>query len=110
VRGAIYGAPAACGRCGVACGKGAGAEGDVDHVGKEGGRTLCGTGATARAARAERQRRAARRAVQPRVRVRARVGRDVREPERACAGKAGSRDSRGRVREERGGVARELEA
>jgi hypothetical protein len=42
----------------------------------------------------------------------ARVGRGVREPERACAGKAGSRGARmrGRVREERGGVAREPEA
>jgi hypothetical protein len=37
VRGAINGAPAACGHCGVACSKGAGAEGDVDHVGEEGG-------------------------------------------------------------------------
>jgi hypothetical protein len=47
VRGTINGAPAACGRRGVACGKGAGAEGDFDHVGEEGGRALCGTGATA---------------------------------------------------------------
>jgi hypothetical protein len=71
---------------------------------------LCGTGATARAARAECQRRAARHVVQPRVRVR--MGRGMRELERACAGKAGSRDARirGRVREKRGGVAREPEA
>jgi hypothetical protein len=40
-----------------------------------------------------------------------RVGRGVLEPKHACAEKAGSRDTRvrGRVREERGGVARELE-
>jgi hypothetical protein len=39
------------------------------------------------------------------------VGRGVLEPKHACAEKAGSRDARvhGRVREERGGVAREPE-
>jgi hypothetical protein len=48
----------------------------------------------------KRQRRAARRAVQHRGRVRERVGAGVREPECACMGKVGSRDVRGRVREQ----------
>jgi hypothetical protein len=44
------------------------------------------------------------------VRVRAHRGTAVREPESACAGKAGSKDARGRVREKRGSVVREPEA
>jgi hypothetical protein len=91
VRSAINGASAACLRRDATCGEGVGVEASSGTW----GRGCASTG----------------RWCERRGRIAAAAGGTaVRELESACAGKAGSRDARGRVCEKRGGVVREPEA